>query len=98
MSKVKIELPDGEIIEVEPELLRGYREESFEYLREEADQKANFKDAIEAQSEALGIDKKLWGKYVKSAFKAKTKEARELGSLFTALDEATEEKMELVRE
>lgn len=97
MSKVQIEI-NGEVLELDARVLRGYRDEAFEFLREEAEQKANFKDAIEAQSEALGIDKKLWGKYVKSAAKAKTKEASELGTAFAALDEATEEILKIEKD
>jgi hypothetical protein len=89
MSKmVTIETPDG-VIELDADLLNGYRTEAFEFLREEAEQKRNFKDAVEAQAETLGISKKLLTKYLKASFKAKTKEARELGDLFTQLDEAT---------
>lgn len=97
MSKVQIEI-NGEVLELDAGLLKAYRDESFEYLKEEAVQKLNFKDGIEAQSETLGIDKKLWSKYVKSAFKAKTKEARELGTAFAALDEATEEVLKIEKE
>ena len=89
MSKmVTIETPDG-VIELDADLLNGYRTEAFEFLRDEAEAKRDFKDAVEAQAETLGISKKLLTKYLKASFKAKTKEARELGDLFTQLDEAT---------
>lgn len=87
-NTVNIELPDGTTVEVDSAVLIGYRDECFEFLREEADQKRNFKDAIEAQAETLGIDKKYLGKWIKQAFKAKTKETSALGELFSALDEA----------
>lgn len=90
MSKVNIEI-SGETVELDAELLKGYRDEAFEILRKEAEAKRDFKDAMELQAEALGISKKLLTKYLKASYKAKTKEARELGDLFTALDEATEE-------
>ena len=96
MSKVQIETPDG-TSELDAELLKEYREEAFTYLEDEAEAKKAFKEAVEAQAEVLKISKKLLSKYLKASFKAKTKEARELGELFAALDEATEEKLEIVR-
>lgn len=98
MSTVTIEMPDGETIELDADLLREYREESFGYLKKEAEAKAEFKDAIEAQAETLGIDKKFLAKYIKASYKAKTNEAKALGELFTALDDATDEKLEIFRE
>jgi Fe-S cluster assembly ATPase SufC len=89
MSKVQIEI-DGEAVEIDGELLKEYREESFEFLRKEAEAKRDFKDAVEAQAETLGIDKKILTKYLKSAFKAKTKEQSELGKVFEALDEVSQ--------
>lgn len=94
MSQVTIEI-GGESVELDAELLKGYRDEAFEILGKEAEAKADFKKAMEAQAEGLSIDKKVWQKYVKSAFKAKTREARELGEAFAALDGAMEEKLEL---
>lgn len=97
MSKVQIEL-NGETVELDAELARAYKDEAFEILKKEAEAKSDFKEAMEAQAEAMSIEKKLWQKYVKAAFKAKTKEAREMGDAFTVLDEALEEKMEIVRD
>lgn len=97
MSKVQIEI-DGQEVEIDGELLREYRNEAFDILSDEAEAKAAFKKAMEAQAETLSIPKKLLTKYIKAAFKAKTKEARELGSLFGQLDAATEEKLEIVRD
>jgi hypothetical protein len=90
MSKVAIEI-GGETVELDVELLKGYVEESFNYLRKEAEAKSEFKAAVEAQAETLGIDKKIFTKYLKSAFKDKTKEQSVLGEVFAALDEATDE-------
>lgn len=92
MSKVSIEI-NGETLELDAELLKGYRDEAFEILGKEAEAKRDFKDAMEAQAEALGISKKLLTKYLKASYKAKTKEASELGTAFAALDEAVEENL-----
>jgi predicted solute-binding protein len=96
-NKTAIEI-DGQMVEIDGELLKGYRDEAFEILRKEQEAKQDFKAAMEAQAETLGIPKKLLTKYLKAAYKAKTKEARALGTLFEQLDEATEEKLEIVRE
>ena len=86
-----IEMPNGESVELDIELFKGYRDESFAFLKAEAEAKRDFKDAVEAQAETLGIDKKILTKYFKAAFKMKTKETSTLGETFAALDEATEE-------
>lgn len=95
-NKTQIEI-DGVTVEIDGELLREYRTEAFEILSKEAEAKADFKDAMEAQAKTLGIPKKVLTKYLKAAFKAKTKEARELGTVFEQLDNAVEEKLVIVR-
>lgn len=88
MSKVVVEI-GGTSIELDAELLKEYKKEAFGYLEAEANSKSDFKNAIEAQAETLGIDKKILTKYIKSAFKDATKEQSELGEIFAALDDAT---------
>lgn len=91
---IEIETPDGPV-EIDVELLKGYRLEAFEILGREAKAKADFKEAIEAQAEALGIEKKYLSKYIKVSFKQQAKEQQALGDMFAALDEATEEVLEV---
>ena len=98
MTKVTVAMPDGVSIELDADLLREYREEAFGYLKKEAVAKSEFKDAMEAQAETLGIEKSLLTKYIKACYKAKTNEAKELGELFAALDDATDETLEIVRD
>lgn len=94
MAQVTIDTPDGPV-QIDGNLLREYVEEGFEILKEEAKQKQLFKEAIELQAETLKLKKGLLTKYVKAAFKAKTKEARELGTTFEQLDAAVEEKLKI---
>lgn len=97
-NKISIEI-DGNTVELDADVARGYRDEAYEILRKEADAKADFKSAMELQAEGLGgIDKKVWQKYIKAGFKAKTKEARALGDAFTALDEGLEETLNIVKD
>lgn len=91
MSKVQIENIDGSIVEIDVEQFKAYQEEAFEYLREEANQKFNFKEAVETIAETTKLDKKVLTKYFKQKFKEKTKEQSALGDMFAQLDEATEE-------
>ena len=88
-QKVAIEI-DGETVELDAELLKGYKDEAFEILRKEQEAKQDFKAAMEAQAETLGISKKVLTKWLKAAYKAKTKEAKELGTVFEQLDNAVE--------
>ena len=69
-----------------------------EYLKEEAEQKRNFKEAVETIAETTGIDKKVLTKYFKQKFKEKTKEQSALGEIFAQLDEATEESLKIERD
>lgn len=95
MSKVAIENIDGTTVEIDVEQFKAYQTEAFEYLREEAVQKNNFKESVETIAETVKLDKKVLTKYFKSKFKEQTKEASALGELFAALDDATEEVLEV---
>jgi hypothetical protein len=88
MSKIAIEVAEGETIEIDAEVAKGYRTEAFEILKKEVTEKKNFKDAMELQAEGLGIEKPLWQKYIKSAFKTQIKEQQALADSFAALDDA----------
>jgi hypothetical protein len=88
---VIIENIDGTSVEIDADLFKQYQSEAFEYLREEAEQKSNFKEAVETIAETTKLDKKVLTKYFKTKFKEKTKEASALGEMFAALDQATEE-------
>lgn len=88
MSKIAIKNTDGATVEIDVELFKGYQEEAFEYLRQEADQKANFKDAVETLADTIGVDKKVLTKYIKQRFKDATKEQTVLGEFFASLDDA----------
>lgn len=89
MSKVQIELPDGNEVEIDGELLKGYKEEAFTILCNEAVAKKAFKDAVELQAEALGIPKKYLSKYLKVAYKQQQKETSKVADMIAAMDEAT---------
>jgi uncharacterized protein (UPF0335 family) len=89
MTTIAIQTTEG-TVNVNAELLRTYYTEASELLKNEADAKEQFKDAIEAQAEALGVDKKVLTKYFKARFKEATKEASQQGKVFEQLDEAFE--------
>lgn len=90
MAKVAIANTDGSTVEVDVELFKGYQQEAFSYLEEEAAQKEKLKEVIETLAETTGLDKKVLTKYIKQKFKDATKEQTVLGEFFAALDDATE--------
>lgn len=97
-NKISIETPEGDTIQIDAEVARGYKQEAFEILGREANAKSDFKEAIELQAEGLGIEKKYWSKYVKTSFKQAVKEQSAQAELFAALDDATEEVLEVGEE
>lgn len=90
-NTVIIENIDGTSVEIDVELFKEYQTRAFEFLREEAVQKNNFKEEVETMADTVKLDKKVLTKYLKAKFKEQTKEASALGNLFDALDDATEE-------
>jgi len=89
MTAIAIQTTEG-TVNVNAELLRAYYTEASELLQSEADAKEQFKEVIEAQAEAMNIDKKTLTKYFKARFKEATKEASQQGQVFAQLDEAFE--------
>lgn len=75
---------------VNPELLRGYRDEAFGYLRAEATAKDGFKEVIETVAETTDIPKGVLSKWFKARFKEETDKQKALAASFDALDAAVE--------
>lgn len=75
-------------VNVNPELLRKYKAEASKYLNEEANAKADFKEAVETMSETFGIDKGVLSKWLKAVYKAETKKTSDLAQAFEQLDVA----------
>jgi len=88
MSIRQIIGPDGEQVDLDVDKFRAYRDETFTYLREEANAKAGFKESVETIAETTGLTKGFVSKYLKAAFKAETKKATKLGEAFESVDEA----------
>ena len=86
-NQVGIPTPDG-VKNVDPALLKGWKSEAFEYLREEASAKEGLKEVVETASETTGVPKALLNKWFKASFKAETKKQSEIAESFEALDEA----------
>lgn len=81
---------------INAELFQGYVSEAFEYLdaieelkRKLKDQKDLLKGVVETVAETTKLDKKIVAKYFTARHEESTKATKELGELFTALDEAT---------
>lgn len=88
MTKQTIVGPDGEHVEIDAALFKESRERAFDFLREEAEQKGNFKDEVETIAETTGLTKGFVSKYLKAKFKDETEAAKQLGDSFASLDEA----------
>lgn len=76
-------------VTIDGELFQGYINESFDYLDKIAEATELFKEVVETVAETTGLKKPLVSKYLKARHAAATKVAKDLGELFTALDEAT---------
>jgi predicted solute-binding protein len=96
-NMVTVETEDGSV-EFDAEVFNAYKDEAFTHLAAEAEAKTLVKEVIETLAETTGLDKKLVGKYLKAAYKAKTKEQRQLGEAFAAIDAALVEQLDIVRE
>lgn len=84
---VGIPTADG-VKNIHPDVLKGLRDEAFEYLEKETQAKADLKDLFGEAEQKLGIKKSLISKWIKAQYKAKTEETKAVGKTFEALDEA----------
>lgn len=89
-QQVGIPTPEG-VKNVDPELLKGYRDEAFNHLNAEADAKEKFKEVVETVSETTGLKKPLISKWLKTHFKAKIAAMRAEADAVEALDKAVTE-------
>lgn len=83
---VTIEQSEG-VVTINEDLLRGYLSEAFEHLAQIEEGKQGFKDVVEAVADATNLKPAKVSKYFKQRFEAKTKQTKELGELFTKLDD-----------
>lgn len=86
-DQVGIPTPDG-VKNIHPDVLKGYRDEAFGYLKAETEAKASYKDVLEAIETTSGIKKGLISKWLKALYKAETDKAKALATTFQALDDA----------
>jgi len=91
MTQQTITGPDGERVEIDADLFKASKERAFEFLKEEAEQKGNFKDEVDTIAEVTGLTKGFVSKYFKTSYKAETEKAKLLGDAFASLDEATDD-------
>ncbi len=75
-------------VSVDTAALKAYIEDSFRILSSMESYKAEFKDMVEAAAEKTGLEKKVLSAYFKARFSDATKEAKEKGDIFDALDDA----------
>lgn len=84
---VGIPTPDG-VKNIHPDVLKGYKDEAFGYLKDETEAKAGFKEVLETIEETSGIPKAVMSKWLKARYKDETDKAKELATTFQALDDA----------
>lgn len=87
MTTTTIATKDG-TVKIDSALFQGYTDEAFEYLKEIATQAENFKSVVETVAETTGLKKAFVSKYLKARFEEKTKDAKDLGNLYEAIDKA----------
>jgi predicted solute-binding protein len=76
-------------VNINAALFQGYIDEAFDHLEAAAAAVEKFKEVVETVSETTGLKKPVVSKYLKARYETKTKDAKELGELYTALDNAT---------
>jgi predicted solute-binding protein len=87
MTTTTIATKDG-TVKIDSALFQGYTDEAFEYLEAIADAQTKFKEVVETVAETTGLKKPIVAKYLKARFEQKTKDAKDLGNLYSALDAA----------
>lgn len=75
---------------VDPELLKGYRDAAFTWLHDETKAKTGFKELVGVVAETLGLPKGLLTKWFKAQYKAETNKQKDLAASFEALDNAVQ--------
>lgn len=75
---------------VDQELFQGYLKEAFEHLGAMEEAESLFKEVVETVAETTKLKKSHVSKYMKERFAASTKKTKELGTLFSKLDEVVE--------
>lgn len=75
---------------VDPELLKKYKDEGFEYLHNVEHNNTLFKELVETVSETTGIAKGDINKWLKARYKDKVKAQKQLSETMLALDAAVE--------
>lgn len=84
-----LQTSDGTVT-INAELFQEYLKEAFEHLTAIEEATEQFKEVVETVAATTGLKKPKVSKYLKERYEAKTKKTRELGDLFTSLDEATQ--------
>jgi hypothetical protein len=87
MTTTTIATKDGNVT-IDAALFQAYTEEAFEYLETIVEATDHFKELVETVEETTGLKKATVAKYLKARHAEKTKETKELGNLFAALDDA----------
>ena len=85
MSILSIEV-NGASVTINSEVFTGYTQESYRILDEIAELNKDFKELVETVAENTNLEKKDVSKYLKARFKESTKEPKQQGELFEALD------------
>lgn len=82
---------DGVNVTIDPELFKGWADESHGYLRKIEIEQENFKLLVETVSETTKLPKAKVSKYLKNRFKSANKELKAQADLFEAIDNAVGE-------
>jgi hypothetical protein len=71
---------------IDTKVFTHYTKESHDLLESISELTKDFKDLVETVSETTKLDKGIVGKYLKARYKESTKEAKDLGDVFSTLD------------
>lgn len=88
-NQIGIPTADG-VKNVDPELLKKYKDEAFEYLHNVEHNNTLFKELVETVNETTGISKGDIGKWLKARYADKVKAQKQLSETMEALDAAVE--------
>lgn len=93
-NMIAIQNEEGETVNVDPELLRQYKEEAFEHLVAEKKAKTLYKEVLDAMADTVKLKKGVLNKWLKAKFKDETNKQKQIAEQFDSLDAAVEVKTE----
>lgn len=91
VTQNQVGIPTAEGVKnVNPELLKSWKDEAFTYLKAEAVEKAKFKDLVKTIADSTGIKKGIISKWLKARYEDKIKDLSQVTETLEALNSTVE--------